>query len=82
MRIFKIGDYTIVKDILDHKGRRIRQLYKGNRMLQFTESKRFIKRTVVDTSKLETLYTSLKDKASGIIKVLKDVRGKGWKPNQ
>ena len=37
---------------------------------------------LVDTSKLETLYTSLKDKTSGIIKVLKDVRGKGWKPNQ
>ena len=81
MEILKIGDYTIVKNILGNRGRQIKQLYKGNKMLQFTESKRFIERRVVDTSNLKTLYISLKDKTSGLIKVLKDVRGKGWKPN-
>ena len=82
MRVFKIGKYTIAKDIFDSKGRSIRQLYKGDRMLQFTESKRFIKRTVVDTDKMQTLFVSLKDKTTGLIKILKDIRRDGWKPNR
>ena len=74
MRVKELGKYTIVSDIIGNKGRNIRQLYKNNRMIQLTEDKRFVHRVVVDTSTLKSLYISLKDKVSGLIKVIKDTR--------